>query len=264
MHEDLERRLESSGYARPRFAEQYDAYRPRPPAILLDLLPALAGVDRPSLVVDLGSGTGLSTRFWTEHAEEVVGVEPQRTMRQYAESVTDAPNVRYLDASSYETGLPDGSADVVTAAQSFQWMEPERALAEVGRLLRSAGVFCAYEYVHLQTPLWEPEAAWADVIAAKRRLRAERGLENRSFPVSRERLEQSGVFREVRELGLHSTEEGDGKRLLGLALSEGSLVTLLEAGATEAEVGLDRLREVTQTMPRVPWWIGYRAWIGRK
>jgi hypothetical protein len=185
-------------------------------------------------------------------------------MREYAESVTDAPNVRYLDASSYETGLPDGCAEVVTAAQSFQWMEPESAFAEVDRLLRPGAVFCAYEYVHLQTPLWEPEAVWADVIAAKRRLRSERGLENRVWPVSLERLRESGVFSSVRELLLHSVEEGDGARLLGVALSEGSLVTLLEAGASEEEVGLDRLREITRTMPRVPWWISYQAWIGRK
>jgi hypothetical protein len=41
--------------------------------------------------------------------------------------------------------------------------------------------------------------------------------------------------------------------------------TLLEAGASEADVGLDRLRAVADAMPQpVPWWIGYRVWIGRK
>ncbi len=263
MRDELKRRLETSGYARPGFAERYDAVRPRPPAVLSQLLPALAGVERPSLVVDLGSGTGLSTRFWAECADEVIGVDPQWTMREWAESATDAPNVRYLDASSHETGLADGCADLVTAAQSLQWMEPGATFAEIARILRPGGVFCAYEYVHLQTPLWEPEAAWADVIATKRRLRAERSLDNRLWPVSRERLEESGIFSMVREFGLHSVEEGDGERLVALALSEGSLTTLLEAGVREEEVGLDRLREVARTMPRVPWWISYRAWIGR-
>jgi SAM-dependent methyltransferase len=262
--DEVRQQVAGSGYERPGFAERYDAHRPRPPEVLHALLPALAGIERPRLVVDLGSGTGLSTRFWAEHADEVIGVEPQRRMREWAEAVTEAPNVSYLDRSADDTGITSGSADIVTAAQSLQWMEPGPVFAEIGRILRSGGVFCAYEYVHLQTPLWEPEAAWGDVIATKRRLRVERGLENRAFPVSLERLRESGVFETVREVPLQSVEEGDGDRLVELALSEGSLVTLLETGVSEQEVGLDRLREVARSMPSVPWWIGYRALIGRK
>ena len=83
------------------------------------------------------------------------------------------------------------------------------------------------------------------------------------WPITQERLEESGVFRVVRELAVHSVEEGDGERLVGFALSEGSLSTLLEAGATEDEVGLDRLREVAASIPEpITWWIGYRVWLG--
>jgi hypothetical protein len=86
-----------------------------------------------------------------------------------------------------------------------------------------------------------------------------------SGPVSLERLEESGAFRYTRELVLHSVERGDGDRLVGLALSEGSMTTLLGAGVTEQDVGLDRLRALAENMDRsFPWWIGYRAWIGLK
>jgi SAM-dependent methyltransferase len=234
---------------------------------LLELLPPLAGVERPSLVVDLGSGTGLSSRFWAERADRVTGVEPNEVMRTFAEQTTDAPNVSYLGASSYETGLPDACADLVTASQSLQWMRPERVFPEIGRILRPGGVFCAYEYFVLQTPLWEPEAEWERVLARKRELRAKLGLDEsrRVWPVSLERLEESGAFRYARELVLHSVERGDGDRLVGFALSEGSMTTLLEAGVTEQDVGLDRLRALAENMDRsVPWWIGYRAWIGLK
>ena len=40
---------------------------------------------RPRLVVDLGSGTGLSTRVWADRADEVVGVEASPEMREQAE-----------------------------------------------------------------------------------------------------------------------------------------------------------------------------------
>jgi SAM-dependent methyltransferase len=267
MDAELGRRLEKSGYGRPGFAEHYDWHRPRPPPALLELLPPLAGVDRPSLVVDLGSGTGLSTRFWAERADQVVGVEPNEAMRAFAEKATDARNVRYVGRSSYETGLPNACADLVTAAQSLQWMQPERVFPEIDRILRPGGVFCAYEYFVLQTPLWEPEAEWEVVRARKGELRAKCGLDGAShmWSVTRERLEESGVFRYARELVLHSIERGDGERLVGFALSEGSMTTLLEAGVTEEEVGLDRLRTVAEKMREpMPWWIGYRVWLGLK
>jgi SAM-dependent methyltransferase len=253
---------DDAGYGEPGFAERYDRYRPRPPAALLDLLPPLAGVQRPRLVVDLGSGTGLSTRIWAERADEVVGVEPNDAMRAFAEQAADAANVRYVAASAYETGLPDGCADLVTAAQSLQWMRPERVLPEIHRILRPGGVLCAYTYVGLQTPTWDPEAEWEAVLARKRELRGRLGLDRdaQHWPVSRARIEESGLFRYVRELALHSVEVGSGDRLVGLALSEGSMTTLLAAGATEEDVGLDRLRRFAATGPEpAPWWISYQA-----
>jgi ubiquinone/menaquinone biosynthesis C-methylase UbiE len=197
--------------------------------------------------------------------DEVVGVEPNEAMLRQAKTQTNAPNVRYVHASSYATGLPDACADLVTAAQSFQWMQPELAFPEIARILRHGGVFCAYEYFALQTALWEPEEAFAMLRARVRELRAERGLDRfrHIWPVSRKRLEKSGIFRTVRELALHSLEAGDGDRLVGFALSEGSLATLLEAGATEEEVGLDRLRQAAaRVRDPVAWWIPYRVWVG--
>jgi SAM-dependent methyltransferase len=88
MDAELRRRLEQSGYGRAGFAEHYDRYRPRPPLALLELLPPLAGVERASLVVDLGSRTGLSSRFWAERADQVVGVEPNEAMLRFAEETT--------------------------------------------------------------------------------------------------------------------------------------------------------------------------------
>jgi SAM-dependent methyltransferase len=262
MDVELQRRLDASGYGEPGFAEHYDRYRPSPPGALLELLPRLAGVERFRLVVDLGCGTGLSTRLWSERAERVVGIEPNDAMRAYAAQATGAANVGYLGVSAYETGLPDGCADLVTASQSLHWMRSEAVFPEIGRILRPGGVLCAYAYVSLQTPEWEPEAQWAAVRRRTRELREAVGLAEEVWPVTTDRLEESGIFRHVRELQLHNVEVGDGDRLVGLALSEGSLRTLLASGVAEEDVGLDRLRDAAARMRRAPWWIGYHAWLG--
>jgi SAM-dependent methyltransferase len=264
VDDELRIRLAASGYDAPGFAERYDRYRPSPPPGLVELLQGLVG--RPKLVVDLGCGTGLSTRIWADSAERVVGIEPSAAMVTRAEQVTRRPNVEYLCASAYATGLPDGCADVVTASQSLHWMRPERVFPEIDRILRPGGVLCAYEYFALLTPLWAPEEAFAELRRRTHEHREERGLgANATWPVSRERLDESGLFRHTRELVLHGVEKGDGDRLVGFALSEGSLQTLLASGVTEQDVGLTRLRDAAAAITEpTSWWLGYRVWLGLK
>jgi predicted O-methyltransferase YrrM len=57
------------------FAESYDRTRPSPPPALLDLLMQLAGYPHPALVVDVGSGTGLSTMIRADRADLVVEID---------------------------------------------------------------------------------------------------------------------------------------------------------------------------------------------
>ena len=263
---DLHRRVEASGYEAPGFADRYDEVRPRPPHVLRTLIPPL--VDRPIRhVVDLGSGTGLSARLWADLATEVIGVEPSASMRARAARSTPQANVRYVDGSGETTGLEAGSADLVTASQSLHWMDPGPTLHEVGRILRPGGLLCAYEYFSIQTPSWALEAAYLQVREAVRRVRSERGLPHPvvQWQINADRIEASGAFEFVRETAVHSVEEGRGSRLLDIALSEGSLTTLLSAGITEEAVGLPLLREAAAAVVEpVPWWIGYHVWLGRR
>src|SRR5947209_354958 len=131
-------------------ASSYDLVRPTPPPALLDLLTQLIGTPHPALVVDVGSGTGLSTAIWGERAERVIGIEPNADMRKEAtHKVEDHPyaaHIEYREGVAHQTGLPDGCADIVTAAQSFHWMEPTSTLAEIARILRPGGLFAAYDY----------------------------------------------------------------------------------------------------------------------
>src|SRR5260221_8519051 len=90
------------------FAAQYDDARPSLPIAIVDILTQLARMPRAHLVVDIGSGTGLSTRSWAGRADEVIGVEPGDDMRQQAEAQSAGLiNVRYIKGLSTATGLPD-------------------------------------------------------------------------------------------------------------------------------------------------------------
>ena len=263
-----ERLLRTSGYSGDGFAAGYDSHRPAPPAALLDVLCLEAQVERPQLVVDFGSGTGLSTRAWSERADEVVGVEASPEMREQAEAATSAKNVRFVQAFAQETGLPEGVADIVTCSQSFHWMESEPTLAEAARILRPGGVFAAYDYDWPPVVHWEVEAAFEEMLrrAGKRRA-GPRGQMRYSKEGHLERIRKSGYFRHAREIVLHSREQGSAERIVGMALSLGPMVVTLQQGTTEEEIGLAALRETSERAlgeRDVEIFLGYRVRLGVK
>lgn len=256
-------------------AEQYDANRPRPPKVLLDILTQLTGIAQPGLVVDLGSGTGLSTVVWAERAAQVIGVEPNADMRRQAEARTatlpNARNVHYVAAIASQTGLPDGCADIVTCSQSLHWMEPEPTFAEVARILRGGGLFAAYDCDWPPTMNWQAEAAWNKFVGDGEALGEARGwytsVEKWSKDTHLSRIQASGRFRHVKDIVAHGEELGNADRLVGLALSQGGVADLLKHGLSEKEIGLDEFRamcERTIGPDPIPWYFSYRVRLGIK
>jgi SAM-dependent methyltransferase len=260
-----ERLLRGSGYSGEGFAAGYDAHRPSPPPALLDILCLEAQVKRPSIVVDLGSGTGLSTRAWADRADEVMGVEASPEMREQAEAATAAQNVRFVQAFAQETGLPEGVGDVVTCSQSFHCMEPEPTLAEAARILRPGGVFAAYDYDWPPVVHPEVEAAFEEMVQRIGMRRALRGQPRHTKDMHLGRIRDSGHFRYVREIVLHSREQGSAKRVVGMALSLGPLTVMLKDGVSEEEVGLAALREAADRVladREVELFLCYRVRLG--
>jgi SAM-dependent methyltransferase len=257
--------IRSAGYADETFPAGYDAHRPSPPAALLDMLCLAAQVVRPRVVVDFGSGTGLSTRVWAERADEVVGVEPSDQMRARAEAATTAPNVRYVGATAQDTGLGSDSVDIVTCSQSLHWMTPEPTFAEAARILRPGGVFAAYDYDWPPLVHWEVERAFVGVLERVEGAVAEKTAFGKGEHLPR--MAGSGRFRFTREVVLHGMERGGARRLVGMALSLGPLSVALRNGQSEESLGLAELRRTAARAlgdREVTWFLCYRVRLGVK
>ena len=242
--------IDRSGYADEGFADLYDRFRPAPPEALLEIVSLVAQVRRPRLVVDLGAGTGLSTRVWSQRADEVVGVEANAAMIARARAATDASNVRYVEAFASGTGLADDSADIATCAQAFHWMDPTHVLAESARILRPGGVFAAYDYD--VPPVVQPavDDAFATHFQARRAARERLGLPAGSSSWPKEghlgRIRESGLFRFAREIVCHGVGVCDAGTIVGLAESVGGPKALFGGGAAEVEETFERLRDVAE------------------
>ncbi len=253
-------------------ASSYDRVRPNPPPALLDLLTQLIDMPHPALVVDLGSGTGLSTAIWGERAGRVIGIEPNTDMRREAvrklEDYPYAAHIEYREGVAHQTGLPDGGADIVTAAQSFHWMEPAATLAEIARILRPGGLFAAYDYDSPPAIHWELDRIAQESTSRLMGLIRERGLaptikiwpKNKSL----DPLRESGHFRFTREVFLHSIEQGDAARFLEMMRSSAFSG---QFQFTDQEIGFDRLSNAAHQFigsEPVPWYFSYRVRIGIK
>lgn len=273
------------------FAGLYDANRPAPPSELGPLLAAYAGSVRP-IVADLGSGTGLSTRWAAGWAASVTGVEPNPDMRGVAES-SPSPGVSYLAGVAHDTGLPASTMDVVTVVQAMHWMDPAPTLTEIARVLRPGGVLAVIDAD------WPPvsgvtaaEAAWGAMHRRIRVLEARiaRGLDgealrapvepddpvledddladphrNRVMPSGLrswskgghlERIAQSGLFGFTRELALSAPVDGGAERFCALMYSQGSYQGLRRRGLTDEEIGAtafdDEVRRAFAEAPSLP------------
>lgn len=120
--------------------DNYVKYRPDYPTALLSLLEAECGLTRDSNVADIGSGTGKLAELFLRNGNAVVGVEPNREMREAGERLLQTfAHFRSVDASAEDTSLAARSVDLVTAGQAFHWFDYARARREFARILKPGG-----------------------------------------------------------------------------------------------------------------------------
>jgi ubiquinone/menaquinone biosynthesis C-methylase UbiE len=114
--------------------DDYDRYRPGPPAEIADQL-----VPTPcASALDLGAGTGSLTRVLAARVPEVYAVDRDPRMLEVLQR--NCPTVTALEGTAEQIPLPDGVVEAVTAASCWHWMDPERAIPEISRVLRPGGV----------------------------------------------------------------------------------------------------------------------------
>ena len=120
--------------------ENYIKYRPGYPTEMLDLFRDEMNLQTSSIIADIGSGTGISAKFFLENGNPVFGVEPNEAMRTGAEKILkDFPNFKSIDGTSENTGFEDKSVDFVIAAQAFHWFDKAKTRIEFKRILRENG-----------------------------------------------------------------------------------------------------------------------------
>lgn len=114
-------------------ARDYDRYRVGPPPeIVARITPSPCGS-----ILDLGAGTGALTRLLSGRIPEVIAVEPDQRMRDVL--AENCPGVTVLEGTAERIPLPDARVDAAVVSSAWHWMDPLRAIPEIGRVLRESG-----------------------------------------------------------------------------------------------------------------------------
>jgi SAM-dependent methyltransferase len=120
-------------------AEDYNRLRPSPPDDAVDwLLP-----EHPETVADLAAGTGLLTRALARRVPEVVAIEPDERMAAVLQASSPGGQVRVVRAVGEQLPLGPGTADGIFIQSAWHWLDPDRAIPEITRVLRPGGRFGA-------------------------------------------------------------------------------------------------------------------------
>lgn len=135
-------------------AQRYAEGRPYLHPIIIQRIRATTGLKTFESVLDVGCGTGQSTRAISEFAERVVGIDVSAEMLSQA---AQAERIEYVQAPAEDIPFGDCSFSLITVGLAFHWFDQDRFLREARRVLKDSGRLVIYNNGFLGDLTEEPE-----------------------------------------------------------------------------------------------------------
>lgn len=126
-----------------RLGEGYAHWRPPVHAHVVERIGRRLG-QRVGLALDIGCGTGLSTRALHGIAERAVGMEPYVAMLRWSRSV--APEASFIAGRAEEMPVRSHSVPLLAAAGSLNWVDLSRFFPEARRVVKDDGALVIYDF----------------------------------------------------------------------------------------------------------------------
>lgn len=113
-------------------ATAYASFRPSYPKEIFHVLKSLA--PPPTTAVDIAAGTGIFSRGLQEMGYNVTAVEPNTSMRTELKKNSTSKPFKIVAGTAEDTGLAANSAELITIAQAFHWVNPIATRTEFQRI----------------------------------------------------------------------------------------------------------------------------------
>lgn len=132
-------------------AENYATYRPYYPdgvaEAIVDYAKKRQGrCGKFDLMLDVGCGTGQSTKFFHSYAEKIIGIDPSIKQIEQAAKVNYSDNITYKTGEAEALPVEENTVDLLCCGSAAHWFNFEDYFKECGRVLKPNGTLALYGY----------------------------------------------------------------------------------------------------------------------
>jgi len=136
-----------------RFSEIYDTFMRRDMPAYRTIIEKVSRLVKPeSAVLEVATGTGILALGIAGYIKQIDAVDLSRKMILKAKKKArdlGITNVRFLVRNAYSLGYENGSFDLVIVSNTLHIMpQPEKALAEIKRVMKPDGLLIAPTFAH--------------------------------------------------------------------------------------------------------------------
>jgi SAM-dependent methyltransferase len=209
-------------------AERYARGRPYYHPDVVRRIVEVTGRARFSSALDVGCGTGQSTRAIAEVADRVVGIDVSAEMLARTVPV---PNAAFQRAAAEALPFAAESFDLVTVGMAFHWLDQEKFLAEAHRVLIEGGWLAVYNSGFLGELEEQPDfGRWYSQVYLKRYPWPPRAESDVSKELA-DRFDFTFVQRELVTHGIAMSRE----EFVNYHLTQSNVIAKVEQGTEKVE-----------------------------
>ena len=128
-----------------KLVKNYQLIRPNYPSKIIKDIYSSLKTAKP-VVLDLGCGTGISTRQLVKKDSKVFGLDIDEKMLLIASK--NQKNIEYIKANAEELPFDNSFFDLVTMFTSFHWFANRKTLKEIKRVLKPKRTVCIIQPKH--------------------------------------------------------------------------------------------------------------------
>ena len=140
-----------------RSAELYDEVRPGYPEELIEDIIRLSAIPPGGRILEIGPGPGKATLPFARRGYRMLCLEPGANLAAVMRrNVALYPAVEVANTRLEDWPTEAGSFDLVIAATSFQWLDPDVRYIKTAQALKPGGCAAIFENAHVQAPGGDP------------------------------------------------------------------------------------------------------------
>ncbi len=112
--------------------------------LFLDIV-KISGIDKNSLILDVGCGTGKSTEFFAKRGYKIIGLDLGKELISIAKSeLQKYPSVSFKISSYEKVKFKSNTFNLIISGQAFHWLNPVIACKNSARFLKKNGYFIIF------------------------------------------------------------------------------------------------------------------------